>query len=148
MSPEGSFLKKSRCELAPRRSWCLINSGTSANFAPAAGANFLYIGAKIRLKKLPSGLRTKLIVTFVFSNKCSIYFVCSYILEQLIFLFQNRDRSHLRVVVGVPAAHIVTLAVQVHEAGVELVPRHRDQTVQQIQELRRPWVDFMNQLRP
>jgi hypothetical protein len=52
--PEGSFFKEVLGMISRLgASWCLRNGGTSANFAPATGANFS-VGAKIRLKKLPS----------------------------------------------------------------------------------------------
>jgi hypothetical protein len=50
----------------------------------------------------------------------------------------GRIAAQLRVDVGVPAAHVVAVAVQVAEARVELVTRHSDQSVQQVQQLRCP----------
>lgn len=50
----------------------------------------------------------------------------------------GRVPPQLGVNVGMPAAHVVALAVEVHEAGVELVTGHGDQTVQQVEKLRRP----------
>ena len=49
-----------------------------------------------------------------------------------------RISSQLRVDVCVPAAHVVAVSVEVHEARVEIVPSHRDQPMQQVEKLRRP----------
>ena len=50
----------------------------------------------------------------------------------------GRVAAQRGVRVGVPAAHVVAVPVQVEEGGVELVPRHGDEAVQQVEQLGRP----------
>ena len=50
----------------------------------------------------------------------------------------RRVSAQLWVNVCVPAAHVVAVAIQVHETRVEVVPGHGNQTMQQIQKLRCP----------